>query len=1246
MYYKNNEGIPTFSNNTNMRILLYLIVSVIIYGSYYPFHFQWGIDIEVRVWRLFNFNFLSSSVSDLISNTVLFIPFGLVITKASHNQLTVKNACKFLVIGFALAFIIQVGQVWTTDRIPWGGDAIWNLFGCLIGILLAKGSTSSRIRFSYELSPYLIISFYLGLALIFIKLAPYSPALDFDVLKTNFKQIIYHPQIDWYWTYESVVTWLIAFYLLSQAKLRWLTTGKLVAIVFAVLSIKFLIINNNINISQFFGASVALIIWISLRLLVNKQVLLLALVLTIVLNGLYPFELKPFPTDFHWLPFSGSLNGNILLNIIAMSKKMLFYICAVWLMYLVTNKLRLSTITVAIIIFVGEYSQRFFTNSVAEITDAILVLLGGYILSLCLIKSDTDGQNTSQINLKDTIASNANLLQSKMVGINQRDIASLDGLRALAALSVFIVHFQQFTNIGGVLGPFDLERWMVNGNTGVALFFALSGFLLSIPFWQANQEHNLPNIKHYFLKRAIRIIPLFYFCFILLMALKGFKGAEVNFNNILSHLFFLHNLKDDQVMSLNPPFWSLAVEMQFYILLPLFFVSIKKLNRKSGTLVFIVLVPVIYIFYWLLMNWLGEWNDWPIRIPLIWPFGIELISVNGAALKYSTMAHLPHFLIGVVAASLFLTYRDSGKQKPILCEALFWLASVSVAVILSTPLDELFQLNFGRYNFPLVPLLLGVILVTAPNSVFAKRLLDLSILRWVGIISYGVYLFHYPLLKATKMAFDLAGFSVTNNVVLYGLSSMILTLLLAHLSYTYFDVLIMKMFTKERLIVTDIPIKQATSQISRSKRTRLSTYKIGTGAVFIMGTVGLIFVLNNQSNPKENSISWASYNANIIFDHHTHTQYSDGNLTLSELTELAYSNGCDALAITDHTDRLSSFNLDKVAKVNQLRIQYPNLLILNGVELGMPGYEQREHVNIITTPEFELSVLPEVFIKLNKSYDLPESIRDRFIFDNIFKSDDEFNHSIAIYNHPSRKDVTADENLSDIKNWNANKQNIMAISGAPGHQKSTDIGSYRAFFKTVDRWDPAIANVGSTLDQLLDEGYDIWGAIASSDYHNEKMDYPPCSFSRIHVSAPEKTYVGLMRALKKGTFWASHGKFLSQFKLVAEVSEQQLRLSPGEVANIDEGSIALIDIELLREADFIGLPLEVELITNCVTGEPQVLDPLKVKSFDNNAAALIPINQAGKDGETCYLRSRVKLEEFSGTMSMAYSNHIRFLIDK
>jgi len=66
---------------------------------------------------------------------------------------------------------------------------------------------------------------------------------------------------------------------------------------------------------------------------------------------------------------------------------------------------------------------------------------------------------------------------------SRRYIAGLDGLRALAALAVFGVHFQQITGVAGRVGPFDVQTLLANGNTGVCLFFVLSGFLLSLPFW-------------------------------------------------------------------------------------------------------------------------------------------------------------------------------------------------------------------------------------------------------------------------------------------------------------------------------------------------------------------------------------------------------------------------------------------------------------------------------------------------------------------------------------------------------------------------------------------------------------------------------------------------------------------------------------------------------------------------------------------------------------------------------------------
>ena len=61
-------------------------------------------------------------------------------------------------------------------------------------------------------------------------------------------------------------------------------------------------------------------------------------------------------------------------------------------------------------------------------------------------------------------------------------LPGLHGLRALAALLVFGVHFNQIVQLDYDIGPFSLYRLLANGNHAVSLFFTLSGFLLSLPF--------------------------------------------------------------------------------------------------------------------------------------------------------------------------------------------------------------------------------------------------------------------------------------------------------------------------------------------------------------------------------------------------------------------------------------------------------------------------------------------------------------------------------------------------------------------------------------------------------------------------------------------------------------------------------------------------------------------------------------------------------------------------------------------
>lgn len=64
-------------------------------------------------------------------------------------------------------------------------------------------------------------------------------------------------------------------------------------------------------------------------------------------------------------------------------------------------------------------------------------------------------------------------------------LTDLDGLRGIACLMVFAVHFGQLSRLQGSFGYFELGRLLENGNSGAALFFALSGFHLSLPYWQA-----------------------------------------------------------------------------------------------------------------------------------------------------------------------------------------------------------------------------------------------------------------------------------------------------------------------------------------------------------------------------------------------------------------------------------------------------------------------------------------------------------------------------------------------------------------------------------------------------------------------------------------------------------------------------------------------------------------------------------------------------------------------------------------
>ena len=376
-------------------------------------------------------------------------------------------------------------------------------------------------------------------------------------------------------------------------------------------------------------------------------------------------------------------------------------------------------------------------------------------------------------------------------------IPGLDGLRAVAALAVFGVHFNQTVRFDATLGPADISRLLENGEYGVSLFFSLSGFLLSLPLWRAmGTTGALPSFRVYALRRLARILPAYYGALTLLIVLSGMWRHPAAYADIALHYTFLFNFAEFSIFSINAPFWTLAVEMQFYILLPLIFVLLSKIDRSWRLGLLAVLCLAAYGLHYWINSSVTRIIDWPFATWLTW------IRPHGAVLTHSLLAHLPHFLLGVIGAYLFLNLKArTGEQDPRYTrnnEMVFWCAFGVILLLLATPFGDWIQIPYGRYGLPLATLLLVAMIISVPDSRFARRILDSAPLRGLGAISYGIYIYHLPCLTLVDRYMAKAQLDAATHWLLFGSTSLMLSILAATLSFLLIERPVLKRVRRRR----------------------------------------------------------------------------------------------------------------------------------------------------------------------------------------------------------------------------------------------------------------------------------------------------------------------------------------------------------------------------------------------------------------------------------------------------------------
>lgn len=192
----------------------------------------------------------------------------------------------------------------------------------------------------------------------------------------------------------------------------------------------------------------------------------------------------------------------------------------------------------------------------------------------------------------------ANLSLRRIITSN-RFIPEVDGFRFIAILIVILSHV--YVQCGPIPGHGAFYRGFAflfrDGQRGVFLFFTISGFILALPFARHHlQGGNKVNVASYFRRRLTRLEPPYILAMLLrapAVVLAKHTALSVVALHLLATLFYVHSLAFGAYSTINPPAWSLEVEIQFYLLAPiltmLFMIRNKALRRA-------VLLVIILVF--------------------------------------------------------------------------------------------------------------------------------------------------------------------------------------------------------------------------------------------------------------------------------------------------------------------------------------------------------------------------------------------------------------------------------------------------------------------------------------------------------------------------------------------------------------------------------------------------------------------------------------------------------------------------
>ena len=384
----------------------------------------------------------------------------------------------------------------------------------------------------------------------------------------------------------------------------------------------------------------------------------------------------------------------------------------------------------------------------------------------------------------------------------KNNFKAIDGIRAIAVLWVIIFHvwiFQHntFPDILGEVAQNPLLVWITKGDLGVDLFFVISGFLIGSILFKEYKRTKTLNFKSFYLRRFLRLFPVYLFSMIIALYFLDGNGAE-RWTTAWSNLIYVNNYVFKSYMGWT---WSLAIEEQFYIVIPFLIVFLfPKFRKKRVLFSILAIIPIILTYYYSVHIFNFEipynreifgdiWQEW------FW--------------GYYMLTHLRYggLLSGVIAAYIHINHSEQVlyffQKKKNLSNFLILFSIVSFLLISSlslgqaAPVEESIFYELPRkvgvyyeiihrelFSYAVVFLMMACLYSKSRIIQPLNTFLSASFFYPIAKISYSAYLFHVMFMEWFFPIFtEYAKNSLTTIQIVFtnGIISIAVTILVAGL---------------------------------------------------------------------------------------------------------------------------------------------------------------------------------------------------------------------------------------------------------------------------------------------------------------------------------------------------------------------------------------------------------------------------------------------------------------------------------